>query len=459
MFVIKERWKVAIVCACLITGLPGISYTYSLVFFIIPIVLLLDSNEKNKPLNYIYLSLMTLIMVLKPTIDPENASWSVNIGTKIDSFAYLALTLIVCIDSMYALGCRLKQKYNISVKLSAVLAYGLIAAVCVAELFIPPYAYVPLLNGDRLTSVEQQSTGGLPVKIFTGEDEQADDTDEMKVYSAFMYYSEYAALPADQQNQENIVLVKDGVDIADGDSVHVEQIAEEIPLDQINIVYHDLNVVEGSATEDFFYTVDEGKFGQIYIHLAYAGRPVLVEYTLDSSTAFWGRVLWSEDGTFNNEDAVMTEVPLGEYRYKAVLENDPYNLLEIVPSYSPGSYELKDLKISSLHPVQDVGIAETSFNKITVSVDANKPGILATDIPYDAFDKAIVNGEEAQAFEINYGSTGLYVGSGQNDIEIYYISENGKTVYILIILAAAVFVIFACISLKRRWEKPKAPVD
>ena len=462
-FFVKEKWKAVLLFACFLVGIPGFSSVYTLTFFAIPLIFLLNEGRKNKIINYVFLLLMILIMIPKPfgTIYTD-AKWyqqNMSISTLLDGLSVIVLTLLAILNGFHDLFHRIKEKHNISIKVSAVLVYGLIAAFLIAEIFIPPYACIALTNGTSQTVEGQQSAGGLPVKILTGEDEEADDADGMKAYSAFMYYSEYAALPTERQNHENIVLVKDGTDIDGGVDLHVEQTANEIPLDQINIVYHDLNVVEGSVTDDFFYTVDEGKFGQIYIHLAYGGWPILIEYTLDSSSNFWGRVLWSEDGVFTEENAVMTEVPQGEYKYKAVLENNPYNVLEIVPCYSPGSYELKDLKISYLYPVRDVEMQKKSMNRKGASVYMATPGILVTDIPYNAFHNAVVNGEEVQAIEVNHGDTGIYLESGQNDIEIYYISRNGKTIYILIGLAAAIFIIFICFQIKKRREKPHMPIE
>ncbi len=110
LIVSKSRWKACAICACMIVGVPSMSSRYTLTFFIIPIILLLMEEKENKKLSYISLVIMSGILFVKPIYIWSFKSASRYLGYKIDSFLYIALFIILCIDVIIQFVNRVRCK-------------------------------------------------------------------------------------------------------------------------------------------------------------------------------------------------------------------------------------------------------------------------------------------------------------------------------------------------------------
>ncbi|MBQ8827734.1 MAG: DUF2029 domain-containing protein [Clostridia bacterium] len=99
-FFIKDNWKSAMMCAAIIYGFQGTCSTYLLIFFLIPVMMLLDSEKKNNLLTYVYLFLM--IMSIAPIVmpDPNTVGWSRYMPTKISSLAVLGMVGLACLETL-----------------------------------------------------------------------------------------------------------------------------------------------------------------------------------------------------------------------------------------------------------------------------------------------------------------------------------------------------------------------
>lgn len=62
----KSNWKRVLLLTLLMIGIPNISFTYTAIFLLIPIVMFFDDDEKKKKIDYIYLILFALIMFPNP---------------------------------------------------------------------------------------------------------------------------------------------------------------------------------------------------------------------------------------------------------------------------------------------------------------------------------------------------------------------------------------------------------
>lgn len=60
---LRENWKKTLFVSCIIYGFPGSCSTYLLLFFIIPAILLIDTEKKPKVINYIYVVLLLATQV------------------------------------------------------------------------------------------------------------------------------------------------------------------------------------------------------------------------------------------------------------------------------------------------------------------------------------------------------------------------------------------------------------
>lgn len=99
----KENWKAYALIVCLIVGIPGISFTYTAIFFVIPLIYFLDNNDKRKLMDYVYLLLFILIMFPCPLSLFEQGSYSYYYGnatlnTKIMSISIISLSILLNID-------------------------------------------------------------------------------------------------------------------------------------------------------------------------------------------------------------------------------------------------------------------------------------------------------------------------------------------------------------------------
>jgi hypothetical protein len=99
-FLARSDWKAAALCACFMCGYQGSSPKYLMIFFFVPIIMLLDSEKKNSIANYT--SLVLLILIIAPIIwpDPNTGVWSVYMTGKISSLAMLGLVLVIVVDTI-----------------------------------------------------------------------------------------------------------------------------------------------------------------------------------------------------------------------------------------------------------------------------------------------------------------------------------------------------------------------
>ncbi|MBE7064389.1 MAG: DUF2029 domain-containing protein [Ruminococcaceae bacterium] len=99
-FLARSNWKAAALCACFICGYQGSCPKYLLIFFFVPIVMLLDSEKKNTVFNYI--TLIFLILIIAPIVlpDPNKGGWSVYMTGKISSLSMLAVAAVIIADTI-----------------------------------------------------------------------------------------------------------------------------------------------------------------------------------------------------------------------------------------------------------------------------------------------------------------------------------------------------------------------
>jgi hypothetical protein len=105
----KKDWKCAALCCCILYGFQGTCATYLLTLFCLPVMLLLDTEKKNSPKNYIALALMILTLGLILSINPMNGEFTRYVSTKISSYAVMLLTILLGIDGWRDLIGKFKE--------------------------------------------------------------------------------------------------------------------------------------------------------------------------------------------------------------------------------------------------------------------------------------------------------------------------------------------------------------
>ncbi len=98
---VKEKWKKYMFAACIIYGFPGSVSTYLLLFFTIPIILLIDSEGKPKFTSTVYLALLVLTQV--PTILPHYGEINRYMSGKISSLTVAAICGLAYVELLVLL--------------------------------------------------------------------------------------------------------------------------------------------------------------------------------------------------------------------------------------------------------------------------------------------------------------------------------------------------------------------
>lgn len=62
-FLLRSNWKTIAILSLLMIMTPSISYEYTLIFMLIPLVMFLDHKEKEQPIDYLYLACFILIFI------------------------------------------------------------------------------------------------------------------------------------------------------------------------------------------------------------------------------------------------------------------------------------------------------------------------------------------------------------------------------------------------------------
>lgn len=102
LWAIKKEWKQVCLLTTLIVLVPGFSWTYVLVFFIIPLIMFINEENKNKR-DYIYLLFFILIFGSWPTEVISSLSWGYPVsGNQIlQMIGTLGLNITLMIEGMY----------------------------------------------------------------------------------------------------------------------------------------------------------------------------------------------------------------------------------------------------------------------------------------------------------------------------------------------------------------------
>ena len=115
-FTMKNNWKLLSLLTCLMIGIPGISFTYTAIFFVLPLIYFIDDKSKKNIFDYIYLILFILIMFANPLAIFENGTFdyfynNISLNTKVMSISILILTVLLNIENIINL---IKRKYILS---------------------------------------------------------------------------------------------------------------------------------------------------------------------------------------------------------------------------------------------------------------------------------------------------------------------------------------------------------
>ncbi len=168
---LRDRWKVTLLLTCLLIGLPSISYVYSAIFMIIPIVEYLDSGDKKK-WDVLYLVGMLLVMIPLPFVWMEGAGdkyysyMHVTTPMWVEGMSIVIMTVLLIGEGIGAFLRKRKMPFAIVI-LAAII---LISAFLNRSGYNVPYAYTDYLSKTVSDWLEVQD-GDSITQSFTAETE------------------------------------------------------------------------------------------------------------------------------------------------------------------------------------------------------------------------------------------------------------------------------------------------
>ena len=112
VFISKERWKSVLLCCCIIYGFPQVTTSYMLVFFILPLIMLLDSEKENKFLTYFYILCFVAMFAPIPAVAPSNGLWTRYAMEKVSSFAVGCATVTAFTEGFKNLFSVLSDRFT-----------------------------------------------------------------------------------------------------------------------------------------------------------------------------------------------------------------------------------------------------------------------------------------------------------------------------------------------------------
>lgn len=100
-----NKWKQLCICSVVLVLFPSFSYTYTLIFMLIPLLAFMKNDSFNKK-DYVYISLFSLIFMSyivpsrKDILGIENAKYSLTYATLVQTLALITLYIVIIVDSL-----------------------------------------------------------------------------------------------------------------------------------------------------------------------------------------------------------------------------------------------------------------------------------------------------------------------------------------------------------------------
>lgn len=172
IFGLKQKWKMTLLLTCIVLGFPSISYVYTAIFMIIPIVMYLDSANKKK-WDLVYLAGMLLVIIPLPFCWREGAGDKyysyMNISTPVlvEGLSIVIMTFLLICEGVLAF-FRKRQTFLASVAMLA--SVVLVSVLGNKSSYNAPYAYTDYLSktlSDRL----EASNGDIVRQYFKANEE------------------------------------------------------------------------------------------------------------------------------------------------------------------------------------------------------------------------------------------------------------------------------------------------
>ncbi len=236
-FFLKEKWKTVLLLTCLMVGIPSISYAYTPMFMVIPLMMLLDHPDKHKKTEFLYLGLLILILFPIPFFWTEGqnipmySSLYSSTPVIIEGTAIIITTILLIFEGAINLLRKLKTKKNKILTASSLILVLLLISVFNTVKYIgnpiPTTTSIRFCMNDTVII-----TPTAPVEqIFTAKKSQLD--------SLYVKFGDIWA------NDLNLAIT----DINTGEIIHQQNLlAQDLKIKSINkIELNNVPVISGNA--------------------------------------------------------------------------------------------------------------------------------------------------------------------------------------------------------------------
>lgn len=133
---IKERWKYILLLTCILIGTPNMSYIYTSIFLVVPLIYFLTDNRSLKRKNWIYFVLFILIFFPLPFGGwndhngiPAFHIYNRSFNTLQISISVLLLMIPLCVEGLYNF-YKKKMSHAFIIKISSLCAFLLFFMLC-----------------------------------------------------------------------------------------------------------------------------------------------------------------------------------------------------------------------------------------------------------------------------------------------------------------------------------------
>lgn len=170
VLVLDAGWKNVLLMTCLLIGIPGISYTYTAIFMVIPIILYLDSKEKTVR-DIIYGLGMLLVIIplpfcwLEGSGDVYYSYMNVTTPMLVEGISILIMTSLLVVEAFLKIFRKLSWAAIVS--LIIVVAMGITVNKSSYDI---PYAYTEYLTKTLSNKVVMQKDDILTQSFIANED-------------------------------------------------------------------------------------------------------------------------------------------------------------------------------------------------------------------------------------------------------------------------------------------------
>lgn len=168
IIVLRQEWKCILLLTCIIIGIPSISYVYTAIFIVIPLIVYLDSGNKTYK-DLIYLLGMLLVIIPLPFCwmegsgDVNYSYMNVSTPVWVEGMSILVMTIVLIIEGVAP---YFRRKKTIVISLIAIIAVGGGAIGINSDVYNAPYAYTNYLT-KTLSSKIKLKDGDELAQSFT----------------------------------------------------------------------------------------------------------------------------------------------------------------------------------------------------------------------------------------------------------------------------------------------------